>query len=439
VLDFEELDHYALLGISRAASADDIKRAYRREIAKYHPDRYANAGPDEREYAALRAQRINEAYRVLSDGTARGKYQQAGRARFQHQAPPPAQHRDYQAELYDQARAHLDAGRPLQAVASLRQLQKLNPLYRDSADLLASAQAQLQPRSYRTDQQSDTRRALPRKALVAGGIGGAMAATALLVWAFGRAPNSPTSSTAASAWTSVPAPVATEQPSELLATPLPNTSVPTDVPPATIVPSPTPRPTVRPSPTAEATLPAASPIVLGQLLLSERFDDRRWAEQDGRGWSVGYRDGRYRITADPGVGTIWSYRTGPAGDVSYQVELQASGEGGLLLRFQDERNYLICTFDSGLGSYRISQQIDGVDTVLAEGRDPAIKRGTAATNLLETRLLGDQLQLFANGKPLTQITLKSVPDSPRYGFVAIAGDSTIEALFDNFEIRALEP
>jgi hypothetical protein len=436
VQDFEELDHYALLGISRAASADDIKRAYRREIAKYHPDRYANAGPDEREYAALRAQRINEAYRVLSDGTSRSKYQQAGRGRFQHQTPPPAQHRDYQAELYDQARAHLDAGRPLQAVASLRQLQKLNPLYRDSADLLANAQAQLQPRSYQTDQQTETRRVLPRKALVAGGIGGAMAATALLVWAFGRAHNSPTERAAASAWTSVPAPVATDQPSQI-ATPLPNTSVPTELPTATIIPSPTATatPTVRPSPTTVA----ASPIALGQVLLSERFNDRRWAEQDGRGWSVGYHDGRYQITADPGVGTIWSYRTGPAGDVSYQVELQASGEGGLLLRFQDERNYLICTFDSVLGSYRISQQIDGVDAVLAEGQDPAIKRGAEATNLLETRLLGSQLQLFANGEPLTQITLKSMPDSPRYGFVAIAGDSTIEALFDNFEIRALEP
>jgi hypothetical protein len=263
-----------------------------------------------------------------------------------------------------------------------------------------------------------------------------MAATALLVWAFGRAPNSPTASTAASAWTSVPAPVATDQPSQI-ATPLPNTSVPTELPTATIIPSPTATatPTVRPSPTTVA----ASPIALGQVLLSERFNDRRWAEQDGRGWSVGYHDGRYQITADPGVGTIWSYRTGPAGDVSYQVELQASGEGGLLLRFQDERNYLICTFDSVLGSYRISQQIDGVDAVLAEGQDPAIKRGAEATNLLETRLLGSQLQLFANGEPLTQITLKSMPDSPRYGFVAIAGDSTIEALFDNFEIRALEP
>jgi hypothetical protein len=232
--------------------------------------------------------------------------------------------------------------------------------------------------------------------------------------------------------------VATDQPREVVATPLPSASVPTELPTATIVPSatpPTPPPTAQPSPTTVA----ASPIALGQLLLAERFDERRWAEQDGRGWSVGYRTGRYRITADPGVGTIWSYRTGPAGDVSYQVELQASGEGGLLLRFQDERNYLICTFDSVLGSYRISQQIDGVDTVLAEGRNPAIKRGTEATNLLETRLLGNQLQLFANGKPLTQISLKSVPDSPRYGFVAIAGDSTIEALFDNFEIHALKP
>ena len=38
------------------------------------------------------------------DGTARSEYQRSGRLRFQRQTPPPAQHRDYQAELYDQAR-----------------------------------------------------------------------------------------------------------------------------------------------------------------------------------------------------------------------------------------------------------------------------------------------------------------------------------------------
>lgn len=439
MLDFEEFDHYELLGISRAASADDIKRAYRREIAKYHPDRYANAGPNEREYAAVRAQRVNEAYRILSDGAARSEYQRTGRLRFQRQTPAPAQHRDYQAELYDQAREHLDAGRLLQAVASLRQLQKLNPLYRDSADLLANAQAQLNRRPQRTDGTTPANRSIPRKAIVAGGIGGAIAATALLAWAFGRMPSSPTGSNAASVWTSVPSMVSTERP----ITTLPSTIAPTEFPSATIAPSattaPTPIPTDLPSPTATETASLTPLPTPGRLLLSERFDQPRWAQQEGRGWNVGYVNSRYRITADPGVGTIWSYRTGPAGDVSYQVDLQSSGEGGLLLRFRDERNYLICTIDSALGMYRVSQEMNGVDTVLAEARNPAINRGAQSVNRLETRLLGSQLQLFANGELLLEINIQNLPDSPRYGLVALAGDSTVEAVFDNLEIRALEP
>lgn len=58
-------DHYATLGVSRGASDAEIKRAYRRLASQNHPDK----GGD-----TARFQEIEEAYRVLSDPSARSEY-----------------------------------------------------------------------------------------------------------------------------------------------------------------------------------------------------------------------------------------------------------------------------------------------------------------------------------------------------------------------------
>ena len=60
-------DLYAVLGVAAAASAGEIRRAYRLLALRFHPDR---AGPA----ATAQFQRIAEAYRVLSDGHARALY-----------------------------------------------------------------------------------------------------------------------------------------------------------------------------------------------------------------------------------------------------------------------------------------------------------------------------------------------------------------------------
>ncbi|NJN67309.1 MAG: DnaJ domain-containing protein [Chloroflexaceae bacterium] len=148
--DFELLDYYELLGVAQNASTNEIKTAYRKQISRYHPDRYAVASPDEQRYASRRTQRINEAYRTLNNFNLRVAYHRIresgpshapskGRARAT--GGDDATQRDRQAELYDQARAHLQAGRYGQAVAVLHELQAINPFYRDSAVLLARARA----------------------------------------------------------------------------------------------------------------------------------------------------------------------------------------------------------------------------------------------------------------------------------------------------------
>ncbi len=70
-------DYYKILGVSRNATQEEIKRAYRRLALKYHPDR--NKGNKE---AEERFKEINEAYAVLSDPEKRRQYDQFGSTEF---------------------------------------------------------------------------------------------------------------------------------------------------------------------------------------------------------------------------------------------------------------------------------------------------------------------------------------------------------------------
>ncbi len=70
-----ERDYYEILGVARDASADDIKRSYRKMAMKYHPDR----NPDDAE-AEQKFKESAEAYEVLSDSDKRQRYDQFGHA-----------------------------------------------------------------------------------------------------------------------------------------------------------------------------------------------------------------------------------------------------------------------------------------------------------------------------------------------------------------------
>jgi molecular chaperone DnaJ len=65
-------DYYEILGVEKSATADEIKRAYRKLAVKYHPDK---AGGDEAKF-----KEASEAYETLSDSTKRAAYDQFGHA-----------------------------------------------------------------------------------------------------------------------------------------------------------------------------------------------------------------------------------------------------------------------------------------------------------------------------------------------------------------------
>ncbi len=68
-------DYYEVLGVSKDATADEIKKAYRKKAIQYHPDR----NPDNKE-AEEKFKEAAEAYDVLSDADKRAKYDQFGHA-----------------------------------------------------------------------------------------------------------------------------------------------------------------------------------------------------------------------------------------------------------------------------------------------------------------------------------------------------------------------
>ena len=70
-MDF--VDYYKTLGVAKNASAEDIKKAYRKLARKLHPD----VNPNDKE-AHKKFQQINEAHEVLSDPEKRKKYDQYG-------------------------------------------------------------------------------------------------------------------------------------------------------------------------------------------------------------------------------------------------------------------------------------------------------------------------------------------------------------------------
>ncbi len=405
--DFEQLDDYAILGIKPGATPTEIKQAYLKQIGIYHPDRFAGASPEQQAYAARRARRINQAYQNL-------------RRRRSVSVPVTPTQRDYQAELYAQAQEHLSAGRRLQALVTLRELQRINPWYRDCATLIATLEAEQRP-AVVTPHTISRRTVL---VAMASGVG-----LSILGWLGWRQLQS---ATASQRYPPAMAPTTIAEP--------------TTPPSPTVAPSPTaaPSPTVAPSPTA-ASLPTVVPsptavslptvVAGGSVVYQANFGaNSDWPATSGNGWSVGANNGRYLIQVNAGLGDIWAFRTSPIGsDMVVEVDVQVTGDwAGLMLRFNDPKRYLSFLVNPVQGLYRCDERNDRQRKLLIE--DQIELRDS---NRLGVRLENQKITLQINDQVVEVLTVVSPPPDPRYGLIVRAESNPTTATFRNLVIRAL--
>ncbi len=74
----DKRDYYEVLGVSKSASADEIKSAFKKLALKWHPDRWVSGTEEEKKAAEEKFKEASEAYEVLSDPDKKAKYDQFG-------------------------------------------------------------------------------------------------------------------------------------------------------------------------------------------------------------------------------------------------------------------------------------------------------------------------------------------------------------------------
>jgi cytoskeletal protein RodZ len=402
--DFEQLDHYQLLNVARGASLNEIKKAFRREITSYHPDRYVRASSEEKHYARTRSQRINEAFRVLRDSKLREHYDltMPGGVTLRPSQPVPTgplAPRDHHAEMYETAKAHIDAGRLLQAVAVLRRLQQSNPFYRDASTLLVNTEQAINARQLTMPYESVRRTSWLTVSVVV-----MVVVIVGVTWLL----NDQSAISGAR--------IDATQTAEAQITPATVTRVITRTP--------------RSTPTRPA-VATATPMD-ANVLLDDTFETNDWASATGATWSTRYDGKQYHITAQANSDAAWTYRPFDQADVVVSADMHInSGQAGIIVRYRAETNYVAVVLIPATQEYRVVQRQDVQFVEITRGQNPAI----TADNLLDVRVVGKQLDISINGSVAASVTIDTMADSARFGMIGIPDTSNADVFYSRLTVQ----
>jgi hypothetical protein len=169
----------------------------------------------------------------------------------------------------------------------------------------------------------------------------------------------------------------------------------------------------------------------GQVLAGDNFSDPSsgWTQLQTPDYALGYRDGAYVISSQPGLGAIFSFGSPLAQSnavIGADVRL-VRGLGGLI--FGPDNSYR--WYVSADGRFRVDLR---GSTIVPATPSRAIRRGT---NRLVVAASGRRASLYANGVLLTNLDLSAPLAGTTYGFVVLSGPSGAESVFDNLTVRTL--
>lgn len=210
---------------------------------------------------------------------------------------------------------------------------------------------------------------------------------------------------------------------------------------------------------SEPSVPAETVSTPMPAATDERVEDIRSSMPDAAydfewgsgGWELLYddeyatflRDGAYHVTVDAQDVVAWGYGEDIAGDFYAEADVRFVGgtvdsEGGLAFRCTDSDNCYFFLLDPE-GTYSLQTLVDGEWEVLATDSVPElVETGEDATNRLGVLARGDEIALFVNDAPLTEVVDDSIAGAG-FGLAASAYDAaSVEFAFDNFSLWDLD-